>query len=429
MQHKAFCTAMAAALIVLGQQATAADMDFHGYFRSGGGSSNKGGKEACFRLPGASMGFFRLGNECDTYASLDFGANLGKTANGIGFRVVANVAYGTQQINNWEQSTPAWRQVYAEASDIGNGALEKAKLWVGKRFYKNPDVHMLDYTWWEPANGPGAGIDGIELGPGKLAYAVLRQGDTDWNANSSLGDYRPGIVNGGKRAVTNHDLRWQDIETNPNGRLTIGANFVKSNNRDGEAGKNGITLTLNHVQHDPFGWGGFNSFIVQAARGAANLNGSGTVGYTGSHRGWRAIEYLVIEPKNTAFTGSFVAAYESDGEPGKTNKMFTIGGRPQYHFDDAYSVAFEIGMQQLKPGDSGPTRRLSKFTIAPQLSMGRSIWSRPALRLYYTYATWNDAAKQAGPVVCTGRDCATDTLSFANNNNGSSYGAQVEAWW
>jgi maltoporin len=48
--------------------ASAATVEFGGYFRSGAGSSDQGGKEVCFRLPG-SIVWFRLGNECDTYAA------------------------------------------------------------------------------------------------------------------------------------------------------------------------------------------------------------------------------------------------------------------------------------------------------------------------------------------------------------------------
>ena len=88
----------------------------------------------CFRLPGAEIGFFRLGNECDTYASLNYGANLGEV-DGTGFKAVFTMAYGTQQLANWEQSTPAWRQAYVEASDIGASlnapALRGASLWAG----------------------------------------------------------------------------------------------------------------------------------------------------------------------------------------------------------------------------------------------------------------------------------------------------------
>ena len=36
--------------------ATTVPIEFGGYFRSGAGTSDKGGKEICFRLPGAQKG-------------------------------------------------------------------------------------------------------------------------------------------------------------------------------------------------------------------------------------------------------------------------------------------------------------------------------------------------------------------------------------
>ena len=69
---------------------------------------------------------------------------------GTKFDAKITLSHGTQGMANWEQSTPALRELFVTASDIGSSldvrALDGAILWVGKRFYKNPDVHMMDYT-------------------------------------------------------------------------------------------------------------------------------------------------------------------------------------------------------------------------------------------------------------------------------------------
>lgn len=410
----------------------AAPIDFHGYFRSGGGSATKGGKEVCYRLPGGSMGFFRLGNECDTYATLDFAAPLGEMS-GVKFKAITNIAYGTQQIANWEQSTPAWRQLFVEASNLGPGAFKDASVWLGKRFYKNPDIHILDYTWWEPAQGPGVGIDQVDVGAGKLSYAIFRSGNTAWDKSGSssgysLGEFRPGIIRGGDAQVQNHDIRLQQIPLWADAQLEVGANVILKDNRENAEGKGGLGLTAHLTQNM---LGGSNNVIFQYAKDAANLNGSGSPGFAGKHKGWRVIDSAVIEPQGLPITAAFVAAYQSESfrADGKRDKSFTLGARPQYHFTDVYSLAFEGGYQSLKPADGGDTRKLTKATIAAQMSMGRSFWSRPALRAYYTYARWNNAAKAAGSVTCTGRDCATAVTGFENTNHGSTYGFQVETWF
>ncbi len=421
-----------AVLAACAGSAAAGPLDFSGYFRSGAGTSSKGGKEVCFRLPGADIGFFRLGNECDTYAALNLGAAIGEV-DGTSFKAVFTMAYGTQQLANWEQSTPAWRQAYVEASDIGASmgmpSLKGASLWVGKRFYKNPDIHMLDYTYLEPAQGPGGGIDGIDIGFGKASYAMFRIGDFDgYGAETNLGGYNPGIVNGGDQTATVHDFRVSDMPVNAGGTLTAVLDLVNKNNHEGAAGRNGWSATLSHTQAKPFGLAGANNAVFQLANNAATLKGFGLAGSTADRKEWMLFDHWTIDDKSLPVSAALVAGFHHKDVNGLKTKTLFVGARPQYHFNNVLSLATEAGYQQVKP-DDGATRKLAKFTIAPQFSMGRSLWSRPALRAYYTYAKWNDAANAAGGVVCTGRDCATPVPAFGGANNGGSYGVQVEAWF
>lgn len=446
--------------------AAAATVDFNGYFRSGGGSSSQGGKEVCFRMPG-SIVWFRLGNECDTYAALMFGANLGQV-DGTTFKVHFTTAYGTQQAANWEQTSPSVREAYVEATDIGAAmgmpALKGATLWGGKRFYKNPDIHMLDYTYWEPAQGPGFGLDNIDVGFGKLSYALIRTGDfTGYGVNTSLGGYNPDLIGGGSRTTTSHDLRIQDIEVNPGGKLTLGANLIMANNRGGTStytteewvpvdldnnpatpdvlvkvqktntienkdGKNGFGLTISHTQSNPLNLGGFNNVVFQYAHNAASLKGFGFAGSTDDRKEWLLFDHWVMEPKGTPYTASLTAGIRNSDVNGKNIKDLWIGGRPQYHLNNIWSLMSEVGYQQVKP-EGEATRKLAKLTLGTQFSMGSSIWARPAIRFYATYAKWNDAAAAAGTVACTGRDCNTAVDAFDNKRSGVGYGVQVEAWW
>ncbi|MDN3578944.1 carbohydrate porin [Chitinimonas viridis] len=415
------------------QASMAATVDYHGYIRSGAGSSTDGGKEVCYRLPGNTFGVgYRLGNECDTYGELSFDAAMGE-ASGINFKLHTMVAFGTQQLNDWEQSTPSWRQAWVEANNIGSGALENATIWAGKRYYKRHDVHMLDFFYWN-SSAPGAGIEGIDVGFGKLSYAYLRNGEMDWS-NTAQGGYNPDVPNGGRKSITNHDFRIEGIGTNPGGSLELGVNMIRRNNLDGVSGKNGYALTASHNQGNLFGLGGFNNLVVQYARDAANLDGSGKWWADSNYtfRGWRVFNHTVFEPKGSNLNGSLFVGYEKSGEQpgqnGDSDKIWTIGARPVYHFTDAYSIAAEVGHTEVDPAGNGAKRKLTKMTIAPQLSMGKGFWARPAIRAYYTYAKWNDAAKAAGSVVCTGRDCGKAGSAFANETSGGTYGVQFETWW
>lgn len=456
-----------AALLSCGT-ASAADVELHGYFRSGAGTNTEGGNIVCYRLPG-SVVWFRLGNECDTYVALTLASNLGKV-DGTNFRAQFTTAYGTQGLANWEQSTPALREAFVEAQDIGAAmsmpALKGASVWVGKRYYKNPDIHMLDYTYWEPAQGPGLGLDNVQtsIGNAKFSYALLRIGDfTGYGINTSLGGYNPDLIGGGTRTTTVHDFRLQDIETNPGGKVTAGFNIVTANNRSGTStyttestvladldnnpltpskevvvrethtinnkpGKGGFGLTLTHEQSNLFGLGGSNKIGLQYAHNAVSLKGFGFAGSTDTRKEYLLFDSWYVAPTGSRFSATSTIGLRHSDINGTTVKDFWIGTRPVYNLNNIWSVFSEIGYQQLKQ-ESQATRKLSKVTAGTAFSMGPGVWARPALRLFVTYAKWNDAAAASGAVACSGRDCNSPADGFATKRSSLSYGAQVEAWF
>jgi len=83
-----------------------------------------------------------------------------------------------------------------------------------------------------------------------------------------------------------------------------------------------------------------------------------------------------------------------------------------------FKLVGELGYSQRKP-EGAPTAKLAKFTFAPTLSTGPGFWNRPELRLYVTTAKWNSAATTQG----------APGGAFANDRNGTSFGAQVEMWF
>ena len=75
-------------------------------------------------------------------------------------------------------------------------------------------------------------------------------------------------------------------------------------------------------------------------------------------------------------------------------------------------------MDWVKDEGAGTSDSLVKFTLAPQVAVGRGFASRPALRLYATYARWgDDFVGQIGG------------LDYADKNDGFVYGIQMESWW
>ncbi|GAB3380140.1 hypothetical protein GCM10027514_19250 [Azotobacter armeniacus] len=74
---------------------------------------------------------------------------------------------------------------------------------------------------------------------------------------------------------------------------------------------------------------------------------------------------------------------------------------------------------------AGGTRKLTKFTIAPTWSpAGPGFWTRPAVRLHYSYATRNEAAQRAAAPEST----LSDTSTFGFDRNGANFDMQFEYW-
>ncbi|HEY0845607.1 MAG TPA: carbohydrate porin [Noviherbaspirillum sp.] len=401
---KALPAALALALTASAAQA-GIPIDFGGYFRSGFGTSSEGGKEACFGLAGASSKY-RLGNECETYGELALGGEAYKGQNGLGIRINTRLAFVVNQDQDWEQFSPSWREMNVVAENIGTGAFSKAKAWVGKRFYDRHDVHITDYYFWNNS-GPGAGLENIDLGPAKLAYAIVRNADTTNSGRTALG----------------HDIRVSGIKVNPDGELTLGAQINQKRVTSGAptlAG--GHLLTVMHTQGNLMG--GFNKIALQYGKGSGVGTGGINFGAAKDDTVMRVVEQIMVQPSGSKWSGMGTFVYQDTKSAGTHTKWTSIGVRPVYHFHENYNLAVELGHDIVKP-DGSPTRNLTKLTIAPQLSAGGSFWSRPVLRAYYTYAKWNDAAQAAAaagsPMSATG--------VFGSSTNGSTIGFQVETWW
>ncbi|MFK5037101.1 carbohydrate porin, partial [Klebsiella pneumoniae] len=67
-----------------------------------------------------------------------------------------------------------------------------------------------------------------------------------------------------------------------------------------------------------------------------------------------------------------------------------------------------------------PIRKLTRLTIAPQLSLGSNLWARPVLRAFYAQSFWNEANRSF---------VAVDAPTFAGATNSQAIGVQTEVWF
>lgn len=448
------------ALVATTVAATSAfGVEFHGYFRSGIGASRGGAQQVCFRAKGTegASGKFRLGNECETYIELALAEELrdaaSKGPNDLFFKAHVRWAMVSGGERDWESDsvaidatsgdasadlTTALREAFVEAANAGPAG---STYWVGKRFYKRHDLHMLDYYYIETA-GPGAGIENIDAGFGKLHFAVMR------NVPSGTGPVQ-----------TNFDIR-QD-GTLGDGTLSQVFIYGTSGERDQTGDKlweknSGFQLSLIHNQGKILG--GNNTAVVQYGRGIFGGTAGNRESTLSSYGAWgsqniakgdsdtkeargksstiRLIDQLVIDPSPSLSAGvvllyqnvDFGGAKDSSGAEIAKKSELTIGTRPVYHFSKTLDFAFEYGLTQVKNGiqilgaagskDEYKDSTLHKLTFAPQITRGEGFWGRPQLRLFGTYAKWNDDSKG----LIGGNAYATETSGFST-------GAQVEAWW
>jgi maltoporin len=461
--------AIAAALVATASPASA--VDFHAYLRSGIAGNSKGGNQVCFQAPGNDYKF-RLGNECENYAELEFDQSIYKDKSGVEFKYVGMLAYitppaadfegfvsgGAATINSGTLTPTPNRVALANGNQIALrqnwvGATfpqwGNTTWWIGKRYYKRNDIHMIDYFYWDPS-GPGAGVEDIDVGIGKVAIAVFQ--------NKQYGAAGSADTVENRSTIWRPDIRIYGIPLGKNGQLELGVDLFYTVAQSGDLVGTGNTVpatgtpvpavpvktpgyqqlspwfTIQHTQSNFLG--GVNKLAVQYATGsAAPMNQSPQYGNPSGSWQFRAVEHLVFQPSSEV-SGAFVVTYQDVHKrfnATDTGKLFGIGIRPAYHFNDYFKVQLDAGYNLVKP-DVGSDRNLFKITLAPTLvpatGAGGAFFTRPELRLYGTYATWNTAAKNAGIVGQS--SCATSNTStsvFDCDTNGFNFGAQVETWF
>ena len=431
--------AVAVAAGVMSAQALA--VDFHGYARSGIGWTGSGGEQQCFQATGAQSKY-RLGNECETYAEIKLGQEVWKEGD-KSFYFDTNVAYSVAQQNDWEATDPAFREANVQGKNLIEW-LPGSTIWAGKRFYQRHDVHMIDFYYWD-ISGPGAGIENIDLGFGKLSLAATRSqeagGSYIFTSNDIYSKYKD-------TANDVFDVRLAGLETNPDGVLELGVDYGRANKTDGYsfadgATKDGWMFTAEHTQSM---LKGYNKFVVQYATDAMTTQGKGLSqgSFTGNdydkdaeigavdnkinNNGdmWRVLDHGAISLGEKVDL-MYVGMYQNiDRDDGNGTKWWTVGVRPMYKWTPIMSTLMEVGYDNVKSQKTGDTNNQYKITLAQQWQAGDSIWSRPAIRVFATYAKWDEKWGYDNGIAY--KDTSAKTYSRGDNDEWS-FGAQMEIWW
>lgn len=398
--------------------------EFHGYFRSGYGLNSRGGQQVAFQAPGADAKF-RLGNEAETYAELIFvnnwlnpGQDQDKASDRAWLRTEFLVQANTTNSSNYANFPGTigndqfrFREAFVQAGNLFKRQ-PNAKFWAGQRYYRRYQSHINDF-YISDMSGYGAGVEDMNVRIGKMSFAYLAGARPD--VTTQNGNY----------AKSNIDLRLYDVKA-PAGKLALWFNFARA--KGGAAQDGAVIATANGyafgIAHQRLEWhGGYNWFSVQYGKGAASNFSTAIDDPTPSlkdSKRFRIAEHLLLQP-NDSFAVMPIFVYQrtqSGVSRDGWNQWVSIGVRPQIFFTDHLSVVFESGFDHTHSGNGRYDGWLRKFTIAPQIGAGRKFFSRPALRVFVTYASWSNGLR--GYV---------GGVPFQDRTSGFTYGVQAESWW
>jgi maltoporin len=437
---------IATGMIALAQPAFA--LDYHGYFRGLAGSNSSKGGATCFQLTG-TMAKYRLGNECQVYGEFWLGQEVAKTDDGASFSGNIMIYFNNPNFAN-DPDAVGLSQVYAQGDKIPE--LGGGSVWAGRKYYKREALGANDFFYWN-GQGFGGGIEDISVGGNrKFSYAWLRKdkliptttgggGTPAAIGVPAVGD----LAQNGSNSASRHDFQLRGIDTNRNGSLELGVSYIAkdakgSDDQPREMLHSGYGVTIQHRQIAING-DGWNKLALQYGVGPGTGGNDAGIGSIGNLTDSKDIKrYRLVEGAYTQFTprlgAELVAIYQKD--TGYTaantlvgraeNKVWTsLGGHLVYGITRHIKLGADLGVDTVRP-ENGATRRMTKFTIAPTFTAGPGLNTRPDLRLFYTYAKWNEAARIAADIANAGSPLSS-TGAFGRATNGYMVGIQAEAWF
>jgi maltoporin len=296
--------------------------------------------------------------------------------------------------------------------------------WAGTRYYKRESIYISDFFYWNPS-GVGMGVEDINLGDDlRLSYAAFAV-DGEPVSQGAMSPSLPLQIDFGVR----NDIQLRGIRPWATGEFQLGFQYI-ANFSNNPATHGGWGATVQFVQKV---LGGDNKLAIQYGRGGGT--GFGTlarfyypdfsVRHDLSESRFRVVDVLTVQP--LPWLGSQIGlVFQRDdlGTPGSKTDWYSAGGRIGLAFARHAKLLGEAGYDYIKKNNGSDPQYLAKLTGAVAITADRGFLSRPELRLFYTWAVWNEAARTAG--VDSGRiytDVYTDVLS------GSIFGLQGETWW
>ena len=382
--------------LLMSSQITSA-IDVNGYFRTGIGGTDHGDTQECFRLTGAPSKY-RLGNECEQYGELFASQELAELSDQSKIKINGMLQfyndYGKSLQFSGDNGFTRLNQIYLDWTNVS--FLNGGNFWAGRRYYNRNDINMSDFFYWNQS-GTGFGIDHYKLDNFALSYVFSRKDDLFQ-----------------EKYVNRHDFTVSDINLNNQNKLNLGLSYINDDN-------DGWAVTIQNITSNVLN--GKNTVAFQYGEGPGiGLGYTGDVRLDRENTSFRVLDVVDWQSSNKLFNGQAQVLYQiNDYSQQDDMKWLSIGTRTSYVVSDHFKLTGEVGYDQIK--QSNETRDLTKITIAPTFTLkGTGYYDRPELRLYYTYAFWNEAEQRM-------RDLVNQDSSFYQTSNGSNFGVQLEHSW
>jgi maltoporin len=435
------------------------DLTTHGYFRGGFGASNQKGRMTCFSLAleGGLLSKYRLGNECEVWAEMEFTTVVHAGDDGsvahlhfmpVAFIPTTYIGYSPTGVTSSDLNstntgaTVAFPNLYADIQGIS--WLFGGTAWAGTRYYKRESVYISDFFYWNPS-GVGAGLEDLHFGkmmdsaPDSVRDMTFSLGlfAVDGQPNGSMGPQLPMQIDLGIRA----DLQVRGFKPWQGGELQLGFQNIFDYSNDKDVNGNSVThggwgVTLQYVQDV---LGGNNKLALQYGKGGGT--GFGTLSrfyypdfslrWDPAESRYRVVDVLTIQP--TPWYGqqtNFVYQHDDTGTgaQGAVTKWYSAGTRLAFGVLEHLKLLYEIGFDRVEKTNGSDPQWLLKTTGAIAIAGSRGFWGRPELRAFFTYAQWDKAA--GGATVDSGRLYTNpDPNTGAYTLSGKIFGLQGEAMW
>jgi maltoporin len=368
----------------------------------------------CFQAPYA-YSKYRLGNECESWIELGAYHDL-KLDNDLAIHTqIRPIFFGP---NNEALELFGWGEAYSEISGLfANGT----KLWVGRRFYQRYDSHITDYFFLN-SSGDGVGATDIPLYGGHFAYSFFL-------------DRLSPTANDDDYYLQHHDIRWSYKRGED--ELTLVFNYMMlSDNLNVDGIALGLLYKIGSLELGSLK--GESTSAISYGDGVAKNafqyvpnvpfqldreNFIDTIISTGdaieSAKTWRILNHTAVENDYIGLMSNLTYEYRDEEQfDSKKQEWLSAGLRGYWFVNRNFRTVLELGYDRVDDTLSDSTYELLKTTAALELAFEKGVWQRPVLRLYYTHANWNDAAKGL-----------IGTEEYADSTTAETIGVQLEYWW